>query len=187
MFLGAAFRLARFVEMRFKHALACRRPIEYSAQVQPMILTPGHGTLPSGHATEAFTLAIVLWKLIRDSGSSTYNEDVWGVQLMRLAARIAINRTVAGVHFPVDSAAGAVLGLTLGQYLVNRCQGKPKAGAWKFDGPQFSNDFSWLDFYDVAAGSQKAQPYAIALGQSALGQSSPILKWLWDKAVEEWP
>src|SRR6185369_11576991 len=38
--LGAVFRLAQFVEFRLKHALACRRPIEYSPQIQPMILTP---------------------------------------------------------------------------------------------------------------------------------------------------
>ena len=38
-----------------KHALACRRPIEYSPQVQPMILTPSHGSLPSGHSTKSFT------------------------------------------------------------------------------------------------------------------------------------
>ena len=30
-----------YVEMRFKHALACWRPVEYNAQVQPMITTPG--------------------------------------------------------------------------------------------------------------------------------------------------
>ena len=41
---------------------------------------------------------------------------------MRLATRIAVNRTIAGVHFPIDSAAGAVLGLTLGLYFVARCQ-----------------------------------------------------------------
>ena len=35
-----------YVEMRFKHALACWRPVEYNAQVQPMITTPGHGSLP---------------------------------------------------------------------------------------------------------------------------------------------
>ena len=35
-----------YVEMRFKHALACWRPVEYNAQVQPMITTPGHGSFP---------------------------------------------------------------------------------------------------------------------------------------------
>ena len=45
-------------------------------------------------------------------------------QLMRQAARIAINRTVAGMHFPIDSVAGALLGLTLAVYLVNLCKGQ---------------------------------------------------------------
>jgi hypothetical protein len=35
----------------------------------------------------------------------------------RLAARVAINRTVAGMHYPVDSGAGAVLGLALAEHL----------------------------------------------------------------------
>ena len=51
--VAAALRLANHAEMRFKHALACRRPVEMSPQLQPMIQTPGHGSLPSGHATEA--------------------------------------------------------------------------------------------------------------------------------------
>ena len=41
------------VEMRFKHELACWRPADYSFQVQPMITTPGHGSLPSGHCTQS--------------------------------------------------------------------------------------------------------------------------------------
>ena len=65
--LDTVFRLANFVEMRFKHALACRRPIEYSPQIQPIILTPSHGALPSGHATEAFAVGLCLWTLLRAS------------------------------------------------------------------------------------------------------------------------
>ena len=120
--LAAAFRLALYVELRLKHALACRRPGEYSPQIQPMILTPAHGALPSGHATEAFLMAYVTLELTSppdDPGRQMKRE-----QLMRLADRIARNRTVAGVHFPVDSAAGAMLGLTLGDYLVRRLKGE---------------------------------------------------------------
>jgi hypothetical protein len=56
--LTTVYRLATFVEMRVKHALAGRRAIEYSPQTQPMILTPAHGAIPSGHATESFAMAV---------------------------------------------------------------------------------------------------------------------------------
>ncbi len=46
-----------YVEMRFKHALACYRPVEYNAAVQPMITTPGHGSFPMGHATQTYAVA----------------------------------------------------------------------------------------------------------------------------------
>ena len=62
-------RLANYVEMRLKQALASRRPNEYSPQVQPMILTPSHGSFPSGHATETFVSAIVLRRLLQASGT----------------------------------------------------------------------------------------------------------------------
>ena len=64
----AALRFAYSVEMRIKHALACRRPHEYSPQIQPIIACPLHGSLPSGHATEAFMFAHLLAVLSTDKG-----------------------------------------------------------------------------------------------------------------------
>ncbi len=126
--LATAHWLANFVEMRLKYALACKRPLEYSPQIQPMIWTPSHGSLPSGHATEAFTMARVLWLLLRAHGVKPYSEGVWGEMLMRQAALIPINRTVAGVHFPVDSAAGA--GRALAEWIV---QGEPTSDLFAVD------------------------------------------------------
>jgi len=68
--LAASLRLANFVHMRLKQALASRRPNEYSPQVQPMILTPSHSSFPSGHGTESFMSAIVLWRLLRTAGTT---------------------------------------------------------------------------------------------------------------------
>jgi membrane-associated phospholipid phosphatase len=117
--------------MRFKHAFACKRPVDLSSQIQPMIPTPGHATWPSGHATEAFTIIITVLMALLPEGHK-YKE-----QLERLAARIAVNRTVAGVHFPVDSAAGRLLGTALAGYFVARCKGAKTLPLWGFNGPGF--------------------------------------------------
>lgn len=203
--IAAALRLANFAEMRFKHALACRRPIEYSPQVQPMILTPGHGSLPSGHATEAFIVAYVLWKLVRiqtNVDGSNKSTD-WLEQLMRQAARVAINRTVAGVHFPVDSAAGQLLGLTLGEYFVCRAtssltnpgQYSGRYEAWRFNGSQFvgNDDFDWRLQYRVSTDARAPEPprspppWAVSLTAQTNVAPAPLLARLWSLAQAEWP
>jgi hypothetical protein len=180
--LDAALRLANYVEMRVKHALACRRANEYSAQVQPMILTPGHGSLPSGHATEVHMIARILWELRGGTPG-----DALGVELMRQAARIAVNRTVAGMHFPVDSVAGQMLGLTLARYFVRRAKGNTGFRAWRFDGERYPGtlDFDFNDLYDTNTAQQKSALYVDPL-PSTLPAGSPVLRWLWTEAAKEW-
>jgi membrane-associated phospholipid phosphatase len=193
--LSAVFRLANFVEMRVKHALSCRRPLEYSPQLQPIIMSPAHGALPSGHATESFMAALVLWELLRPS-LATGSVNLYALQLMRTAARVAINRQVAGVHTPVESAAGAMLGLTLGRYFVGRCAAVPLTyAAWEFNGENFAmtGDFLWTELFEIPSStttlpSQQATAYATAVTMSSgsLGDQSALLAWLWGKAAAEW-
>ena len=194
--LAAAVRVATFVEMRLKHATACRRPIEYTPQLQPMISTPLHGTYPSGHATETFMMAIVLWNLIKGSGA--YGDTLWLAQLLQLAARVAINRQVAGVHTPVETAAGTLLGLTLGGYLVQQFNAvATPAGrydAWHFDGANYAPDdldYDWTDYFDMSSATQAASAAASGFatkqaGAGGAGRASAILDWLWKKAAAEW-
>ena len=113
-----------YVEMRFKHALACWRPVEYNAQVQPMITTPGHGAFPSG-TRDAGPCGCLC---AESSCCGSIRQPRYPMvidQLDRQAARIATNRVIAGVHFPVDSMAGRMLGVALGEYFVGRCTGEP--------------------------------------------------------------
>ena len=113
-----------YVEMRFKHALACWRPVEYNAQVQPMITTPGHGTFPSGHATQVHAVALRA-EIAAEAQSGEPRDTAKMIeQLDRQAARIATNRVVAGVHFPVDSMAGRMLGVALGRVLRRALYGE---------------------------------------------------------------
>jgi hypothetical protein len=205
--LDTALQLAMFVEMRLKHALACRRPVELSPQVQPMILTPGHGALPSGHSTEAHMIAYVLWRLLEEAekrktstaGGAATRNIAWREQLMRQAARVAINRTVAGVHFPVDSSAGQLLGLTLGEYFVHRCDSAIQANysPWCFDGSQFpgADDFDRTVLYNSQTGARNPAAFAHQLTAVATNDPAPApsgtppaltpLQWLWGKARDE--
>lgn len=139
--------------------------------------------------------AYVLWTLLRAVSPPHYlANDMWGTQFMRLAARIAINRTIAGVHFPVDSIAGSLLGLTLGQYFVARCIHGSDYQSWAFEGDQMTGisdpiDFVWHDLFDVATFVQTAvTPYVTGPTNQTLGVDghSAALNWIWERAREEW-
>jgi hypothetical protein len=142
----------------------------------------------------AYLLAYFLYS------SPGYSKDAdktapWIAKLMRQAARIAINRTVAGLHFPVDSVAGQVLGLTLAEYVLARA-GKPgfsgagtgKFEAWKFDGTHYppDQDFDWRMLFNPNLPQRLVSgKYATKLSTAAITKS-PSLAWLWSKAIAEW-
>jgi len=194
----AALRFTYTITMRLKHACACRRPHEYSPQIQPMIACPLHSSWPSGHATEGHLFSRILLELLKGTKGDGALMHLWANQLMRQASRIAVNRTVAGLHYPVDSAAGALLGLTLAEFFIGLCTNNREYFATSFDGPHYPTngqhsgictDFNWEEFYD--ADKQKfrisgaAGGYAKLNRAHAFGEKSDVLKWLWKKAKAE--
>jgi hypothetical protein len=96
------------------------------------------------------------------------------------------------VHFPVDSAAGQVLGITLGEYLVHRAQGGGgNYSSRRFDGTAFpaANDFDWRLTYDAPNDQwQAALPAWVArISATETAAQSALLNWLWTQAQGEWP
>ena len=131
-------------------------------------------------------MAYVLWNLV------PHTDATWCEQLMRQASRIAINRTVAGVHFPVDSAAGALLGLTLGEYFIHRCRPLDTYTffmPWRFRGHAYAgaDDFDWRLHYDVATDDRLIPAFADCLSSEVMtAPPSNVLAWLWGRAQAEW-
>ena len=116
-----AWDWATHVVMALKHNIAELRPVQRSALVMPVIPTPGHGAMPSGHATlAALTSELLSALLYRGVGPRV-------AMLDRLARRITFNRVVAGVHFDMDGFVGYELGRCLAQVLVRQAMGSPAA------------------------------------------------------------
>jgi hypothetical protein len=187
--IDLVFSLCIHVEMRFKHIFASIRPVAFSPQIQPMIPTPGHGSWPSGHATEAFAVAVLLEALLdaaSPEGATPPNGTASHEQLQRLAARIATNRVVAGVHFPVDSAAGRLLGTALAEFLVARATGT-KVHERGFDGRLFEGPHGEpLDFsLHQSMNHTHGHAYTRSAGTTGVG-NAPLLAWLWEEALKEW-
>jgi hypothetical protein len=179
-----------YVEMRFKHALGCYRPVEYNAEVQPMITTPGHGTFPMGHATQAYAVAFVLKKLLGlDSTTITpHKRKILQMvidQLDRQAARIATNRIVAGMHFPVDAMAGRMLGVALGEYFYGRCMGPQTFMSRTFITGGIDTDPT-VDFnpFDTAQDLDSGSTFYSQSAGSNITQSS-LMNHVWQMAADE--
>ena len=149
-------------------------------------------------------MAIVLASLLRELDASSDASLL--KQLLRQAARIAVNRTVAGVHFPADSIAGAALGVVLGKYLIGRgtVEATTTIEPTLFDGHEVKEDSNftsaWLEGLvtsanpmDIIFASDTAivktiqSEGAVASNEVPAGKMlSPELKWLWDAAAAEW-
>ena len=103
-----------------------------------------------------------------------------------------MNRVIAGVHFPVDLAAGMVFGLMLGRYFVKLADG---AGddllGYKFDAEQYGDrDFPWRDIFNaVETGSKLGdflKPRRISFTIPENNRKHSPLSWLWHQAKDEW-
>lgn len=187
---GNAPRLAELLEllwsvttavvMALKNRVAEFRPVQRSAQVQPLITTPGHGSLPSGHATMATVTAAVLSTLLYGADAERR------MQLELLARRIAFNRVVAGVHFPMDSEAGHVLGTQLAAAFVAAAGGGAMPGEVPCTitpGSELKETPTPTEMTAVRSAPSFARPGAAARDASAA--PAPLLALMFDAAARE--
>jgi hypothetical protein len=130
--MAAVQAFGAVVVHQFKHAFRVARPDARSALIPPMIMTPGHGAYPAGHAVQAHMQKTVLDQLFGFTANGSAHDLESVGQLQRLADRIGENRMVAGVHYPTDIAEGEKLGDVLGAYLVAAAKvgGTPLGWLW---------------------------------------------------------
>ena len=205
LLLTALYEMVIVPEMRLKLFASMPRPIDFSPQVQPIIATPSHSSYPSGHATEAFAFATVLALLSLASRNAGPVEPLLDIVLQRLnggmsattaellpfrlAARIADNRTVAGVHFPVDSAHGALLGLSAGLAFVAACQSAPTAvPTFSATGVGDESVGGWSLYFSLDTWRKRLVATDWLTGSVQIPGCAPldILAKLWENAVYEW-
>jgi len=84
------------------------RPIKYLADNFPVHMVTGvdmktSHSFPSGHATTAFTMALIMAHMI--------NKKFWSILLPILALLAAYSRVYLAQHFPTDILAGMCIGI----------------------------------------------------------------------------
>ncbi len=85
--------------LREKQRFSRARPSQVSTDLETVIPDPAHPSYPSGHASQAYMVALVL---------SDFDPDHSAVY-RRFALDIAHRREIAGVHYPSDGEAGRQL------------------------------------------------------------------------------
>jgi len=133
--MSAAMQLSGLAVMQFKQHFRVRRPADRSALVQPVLLTPSHGSYPAGHSTQSAFLAHILKDLV---GNRRGND--LGPQLDALVKRIGENRGIAGVHYEADMTAGEDLGAQLGKYFLLKAKAGNTPLGWLW---QKTNQEQW--------------------------------------------
>lgn len=95
--------LAYLANIVLKHVVRRARPL--LEELPPLTPTVSELSYPSAHATTSFAAAAVL------------REVLPAPALYGTAGAMALSRVYAGVHYPTDVAAGALLGTALGELI----------------------------------------------------------------------
>ena len=107
--LGVAAGLAwSITELILKPVVARLRPSSALDAATVIGGFPLGYSFPSGHATFAFALAVIL----------AYKEPKWKKGLYLLACAISLSRIYLGHHYPIDVIVGGLLGWGIGQGVV---------------------------------------------------------------------
>ncbi len=97
----ASAGLALAVGVVVAHVVHEPRPfVAHPNSVHALIAHKPDASFPSDHATAAFAIATAIWLRLRGVGAI----------VLVLAALLAVGRVAVGVHYPLDVAAGALLG-----------------------------------------------------------------------------
>lgn len=97
------------IVMYFKKHFNRPRPSELLPEIEPVIDVPAHRSYPSGHATQAMVMAILLSEWLHMPPEF----------LEKIAERVGKNREIAGLHYPSDTKAGFDLARQISSYLMN--------------------------------------------------------------------
>jgi undecaprenyl-diphosphatase len=79
------------------------RPSMRYAEPRPLVAAPHDAAFPSGHAATSFAAATVL----------SFARPRWAPAFYLLALAIGFSRVYVGVHYPLDIAGGAALGIAV--------------------------------------------------------------------------
>jgi undecaprenyl-diphosphatase len=103
-----AVLLSHASTLGLKNAFDVERPSARYAEPDPLVTAPTDPAFPSGHAATSFAGATLL-----ASAAPRF-----AVPLYALAVAVACSRVYVGVHYPLDIAGGAVLGLGVATTLL---------------------------------------------------------------------
>ncbi len=91
--------------MHFKLKFSRLRPNKVDPSLTVLFPPPRHPAYPSGHATQAYSSAIILSELAPKLAD----------QVEKIGQRMAFNREIAGVHYRSDTIAGKILALQIAE------------------------------------------------------------------------
>ena len=106
--------LTASIVLDLKAKYARTRANDVDPSLKTAIPVPWHKAYPSGHATQSFITALAFANVFPEKSDA----------FMRLAAKVAINREIAGLHYTSDSDVGAILAEQIWKAMKPVCKAK---------------------------------------------------------------